>query len=91
MVIDLERYLMVSHKRAGGNALPCVGWIGQRATASFLAPYAPIFERLTVDGRARFAAIGIDAQSLGLPMASIPWTEQTEVAFIAGFDIGIMP
>jgi glycosyltransferase involved in cell wall biosynthesis len=70
---------------------PCVGWIGQRATASFLAPYAPLFERLSSDGLARFAAIGIDAQALGLPMASIPWTEQTEVASIAGFDIGIMP
>ena len=91
-VIDLERYPMVSHKRAGGNVLPCcVGWIGQRATASFLAPYAPLFKRLTAEGRARFAAIGIDAQSLGLPMASIPWTEQTEVASIASFNIGIMP
>ncbi len=26
-----------------------------------------------------------------LPMASIPWTEQTEVAAMASFDIGIMP
>jgi len=90
-VIDLERYPMVSNKRLGGNVRPCVGWIGQRATASFLAPYAPLFERLTVEGQAHFAAVGIDAQSLGLPMASIPWTEQTEVASIASFDIGIMP
>jgi glycosyltransferase involved in cell wall biosynthesis len=89
-VIDLERYPMVSHKRAGGDP-PCVGWIGQRATASFLLPYAPLFESLTAGGQARFAAIGIDAQSLGLPMVSIPWTEQTEVASIASFDIGIMP
>jgi len=40
---------------------------------------------------ARFAVIGIAAQALGLPMASIRWTEQTEVASMAGFDIGIMP
>lgn len=90
-VIDLARYPVATRKRAGGDKLPCVGWIGQRATASFLAPYASLFERLSSDGLARFAAIGIDAQSLGLPMASIPWTEETEVAAMASFDIGIMP
>jgi hypothetical protein len=90
-VIDLARYPLVACKRAEGGTLPCVGWIGQRATASFLEPYVPLFERLSADGRARFAAIGIDTQRLGLPMASIAWTEQTEVASIASFDIGMMP
>lgn len=89
-VIDLTRYPLAVRREEGG-ALPCVGWIGQRATASFLAPYVPLFERLSADGQARFAAIGIDAPSLGLPMASIPWSEPTEVASIASFDIGIMP
>lgn len=89
-VIDLARYPLAD-RREEGCALPCVGWIGQRATASFLAPYVPLFERLSADGRARFAAVGIDAQSLGLPMASMAWTEQSEVASIASFDIGIMP
>lgn len=90
-VIDLARYSMATRNAKEGGALPCVGWIGQRSTASFLAPYVPLFERLSADGRARFAAIGIDAPSLGLPMASIPWSEPTEVASIASFDIGIMP
>ena len=90
-VIDLARYPVEMCQRAASDAPPCVGWIGQRTTASFLAPYASLFQRLSVAGRARFAAIGIDAQALGLPMESIPWTEQTEVASIAGFDIGIMP
>ncbi len=90
-VIDLARCPLAPRKRAVGDTLPCVGWIGQRATASFLLPYAPLFERLSVEGLARFAAIGIDAQALGLPMESIPWTEQTEAASIASFDIGIMP
>ena len=90
-VIDLERYPPVTNKAAGGQGLPCVGWIGQRATAAFLIPYAPLFKRLAADGLARFSAIGIDAQSLGLPMDSVPWTEQTEAKSIAGLDIGIMP
>lgn len=90
-VIDLTRYPTGMINRRDGLRLPCVGWIGQRSTASFLAPYASIFERLTAEGRAQFAAIGIDAQSLGLPMDSIPWSERTEVASIASLDIGIMP
>lgn len=90
-VIDLTRYPIDTSNRKDGLRLPCVGWIGQRSTASFLTPYAPIFERLSAEGLARFAAIGIEAQSLGLPMGSIPWSEQTEVASIASLDIGIMP
>jgi len=90
-VVDLERYPLAMCKRQGSNALPCVGWIGQRATASFITPYASLFERLAASGSARFAAIGIDAQSLALPMESVAWSEQTEVASIASLDIGIMP
>ncbi len=90
-VIDLARYPVAVPKTEGGCALPCVGWVGQRATASFLAPYTQLFERLSANGRARFVAIGIDARSLGLPMDSIPWAEQTEAASIARCDIGIMP
>lgn len=90
-VIDLERYPLATINPEKMDGPPCVGWIGQRATAAFLAPYAPLFERLSADGLARFAAIGIDAPSLGLPMASIPWSEPTEVASIRSFDIGIMP
>lgn len=89
-VIDLERYPEPGLKRLDGK-LPCVGWIGQRATAHFLAPYAPLFERLAAAGLARFAAIGIDTARLGLPMASVPWAEDTEVASIAALDVGIMP
>ena len=90
-VIDLARYPKSRLKGVDDDLLPCIGWIGQRVTASFLAPYAPLFERLKSGGLARLAAIGIDAQKLDLPMISIPWTEQTEVASIASFDIGIMP
>jgi hypothetical protein len=68
-VIDLARYPVATHKRAGSAPL-CVGWIGQRATASFLVRYASLFERLSAEGLARFAAIGIYAQSVELPLAS---------------------
>ena len=90
-VIDLERYPLATIHPPKMDGPPCVGWIGQRATAAFLTPYAPLFKRLSADGLARFSAIGIDAAWLGLPMASTPWSEDTETASISSFDIGIMP
>lgn len=90
-VIDLQRYPAPLPKPYSPNVRPCVGWIGQRTTAKFLLPYASLFAHLSASGVARFAAVGIDAQLLGLPMDSIPWSEATEVESLAGFDIGIMP
>jgi glycosyltransferase involved in cell wall biosynthesis len=91
-VIDLERYpdQIHPHKRTPLSS-PCVGWIGQRITGEYLVPYKNIFNRLYGEGKAQFSAIGIDAQLFGLPMKSIPWSEESEVADIASFDIGIMP
>jgi hypothetical protein len=88
-VIDLQRYPAPDFTHHGEP--PCIGWIGQRATAPFLTPLASVFKRLTVERRACFRAVGIDAASLGLPMVSVPWREDTEVAAMGAFDIGIMP
>lgn len=91
-VIDLDRYPVAGLKpNNADNSPPCIGWIGQRVTASFLLPYKSLFARMSASGRARFVAVGIDSKSLGLPMESIAWSEQTEVQSIASFDIGIMP
>ncbi len=91
-VIDLDRYPAEGRRLPKSDtALPCIGWIGQRSTASFLSPYKSLFERISAAGQTRFTAIGIDAQSLGLPMESVAWSEDTEVQSIAHFDIGIMP
>jgi hypothetical protein len=89
-VINIDSYPAVIYKREV-NDLPCVGWIGQLSTASFLLPHASLFQKLSSEKLARFVAIGIDTKALGLPMTSIPWNEVTEVASIARFDIGIMP
>lgn len=91
-VIDLERYPSPEQNSIEDKLISSrVGWIGQRSTAYFLEPYRQLFERLSSANQASFTAIGIDAPSLGLPMESIPWTEKTEAASIASFDIGIMP
>ena len=90
-VIDLDRYPVPAIKSTTDLELPCVGWIGQRATAECLRPHAQLFQQLVSNGLARFVAVGIDAQALGLPMDSVAWTEADEVAAISSFDIGIMP
>lgn len=90
-VIDLERYQLIQRNSVSSNNLPCVGWIGQRSTAEFLLPFSPLFQRLSATGKVKFAAIGADASSLGLPMESIPWSEESEVTSMQQFDIGIMP
>jgi glycosyltransferase involved in cell wall biosynthesis len=91
-VIDLKRYKPVFVKSyETTHAVPTVGWIGQRSTAGFLYPLAPLFSRLSDSGLMKFRAIGIDAATLGLPMDSDEWGEQTEVASIQKMDVGIMP
>jgi glycosyltransferase involved in cell wall biosynthesis len=91
-VVDLQRFpLGLARSTPILTKIPCVGWIGQRATADFLRPLANLFEQLREEGKGRFTAIGIDAQQLGLPMASVPWSEDTEVASLHTLDVGIMP
>lgn len=91
-VVDLDRYKQVrTQSYVTANEPLTVGWIGQRSTASFLLPLAPVFERLVRQGLMQFVAIGIDTSTLGLPMVSEAWSEATEVTSIQRFDVGIMP
>ncbi len=89
--VDLDRYPETEHPPRAPGRPPCVGWIGQRATAGFLQPLAPLFRQLAGEGLGRFAAIGIDPAALGLPMEGIAWSETTEVDAIRSLDVGIMP
>lgn len=89
--VDLTRYPDTERVTADTDMPPCVGWIGQRATADFLQPLAPLFRQLIDEGLGRFAAIGIDARALDLPMDGVAWNEATEVEAIRSLDVGIMP
>jgi glycosyltransferase involved in cell wall biosynthesis len=89
--VDLDRYRLDRGERPAEDGAPRVGWIGQRATAGFLRPLAPLFGRLAAAGRARFVAIGIDPGALGLPMEGVPWSEDTEARSLRTLDVGIMP
>jgi len=88
-VVDLTRYKVV---HSDSNHPLVVGWIGSPSTSHYLPIIAPIFETLSKEFDVRFVAVGASEESVGgLPMEAKPWTEETEVQSIQGFDIGIMP
>lgn len=89
--IDLDRYPQPAGSDPKPKAAPTIGWIGQRSTAAFLKPLAPVLRQLVQNKQACATAVGVDTQALDLPMQFVPWTEDTEVAAISQFDIGIMP
>jgi hypothetical protein len=90
--IDLHRYFPCDQVPFhSGISIPTVGWIGQRSTGHYLLPLADLFQEFLEEGTGTFIAIGIDSRKLGLPMVSIPWSENSEVDSIRKLDIGIMP
>ena len=88
-VIDLDRYTIKTTSCT--DSPPRIGWIGQRVNAQFLLPLVDVFRRLKSEAKARFSAIGIDADAFGLPMESVQWSESSEVQSLQRLDIGIMP
>lgn len=94
-VIDLARY-PTPEPRATGTAL-VIGWMGSPSTTHYLKTAASGLARCMADARRagsplRFIAVG--AADVDLPdvaMERVAWSEETEVALLRSFDIGIMP
>lgn len=89
-VVDLAKYPFAT-PRALANTRPVVGWVGQASTATYLQDIAPVLQQLQAEGVLECRAIGIPAETLGLPMQGQPWSAATEAQDIAAFDIGVMP
>ena len=88
-VVDLDRYA-VPAPRAGPPVT--IGWMGTPVTQRYLDPVSDALSAACEGGRARVLLVGADAGALGGLHPEIRrWTEQTETADIADFDIGIMP
>lgn len=90
-VVDMNRYKNSNLRKFQKTNISTIGWVGQRATSSFLYPLNELFQKFSNEGKVKFVAVGIDAGLLGLEMESLPWQEETEVDVIRQFDIGIMP
>jgi glycosyltransferase involved in cell wall biosynthesis len=89
-VIDLTRYPVRAEKTA--NESLTIGWIGSPATADYLRQVAKSVASIARDHAVKFVAIGARPDQVAdTPFEPLAWTEDTEVASIQSFDIGIMP
>lgn len=69
-----------------------IGWIGSPSTSKYLQEIAPALAEVCRNGRGRVALIGAGEVDLpGVPVVRLPWSEDTEVANMQKFDVGIMP
>jgi glycosyltransferase involved in cell wall biosynthesis len=88
-VVDASRYLPAKHVR-GREFI--VGWIGSPSTAPYLVELVGPLQQMGREGPVRLVVIGGKAPVIsGIEVDEVPWSEDTEVALINGFDVGVMP
>jgi glycosyltransferase involved in cell wall biosynthesis len=88
-VVDTQRYQPLAREV---NETPVVGWIGTPKSSRYLKTLIPVFEALQEKMPVRFVAVGARPEDFeGTPVEVWRWSEETEVASIQQFDIGIMP
>jgi len=88
-VVDTERHRPLPRER---NDRFTVGWIGSPTTAPYLSTLVEPLSLLAEEGPLRFLVIGGRAPAIpGVDVVELEWSEQTEVASINSFDVGVMP
>lgn len=88
-VVDLARY---SRAPIAGQAAFTIGWIGSPGTSRYLRGVRGALSDVCTRGGARVVLVGAgDVELYGVPVTIRPWSEETEVQEIHGFDVGIMP
>jgi glycosyltransferase involved in cell wall biosynthesis len=86
-VIDLSKYDSVDLLTRIQH--PRIGWIGQASTAKYLKNLLHLLNDLQVNNICEINTIGYEFKDFCFLYT--PWSEETEAADIANFDIGIMP
>ncbi|MFZ1908374.1 MAG: glycosyltransferase family 4 protein [Burkholderiales bacterium] len=88
-VVDTARYRVAERREADRLT---IGWIGTPSTTPYLRLVASVLREIVDRGGARVLAVGAGGVAASaLPIQTVKWTEDTEVASIQQFDIGIMP
>lgn len=91
-VVDLRRYPWPTQAAESKDDVFTIGWIGSPTTASYLEGMGPALRAVCDEGGARFVCIGGKPPPLeGIPTTHHTWSEMSEAAEIARFDVGIMP
>ena len=90
-VVDTEQY-RPRVAAADGSGPPVIGWIGSPSTFAYLQPILPLLSALVTEGQARVRFVGAAVDPSSYPQFEfIPWSEESEIAAVQGFDIGVMP
>lgn len=90
-VVDTNLY--VPAQREAGHPL-VIGWIGSPSTWEDVRPLLPAVKEVCDRSAAVFRVVGAGRGAEGdrfEGMQLVPWREDSEVAEVQGFDIGIMP
>jgi len=88
-VVDTQRYVL----REGTGAQFRIGWIGSPITAPYLGLIRDALEEVIKRVEARLVLVGSGDQDPlpGMEKNILYWSEESEVANIQSFDVGIMP
>jgi glycosyltransferase involved in cell wall biosynthesis len=87
--IDLDRYRDLP--AAPANETLTIGWIGIPLNAHYLTMIAPALRAAALPLSLHVVGAPLPAELSDVRAESFPWTEETEIARIAAFDVGIMP
>lgn len=71
-----------------------IGWMGSPSNWPNVRPVLPLLQELCASGKVRFRVIGAGVKAEAdrfEGMELVRWAEDSEVAEVQGFDIGIMP
>lgn len=87
--IDLARYPSPTQAQ---NEMFTIGWIGSPATTRYLYLVREALAEVCAHNQAKVVLVGASEPGwMDVPHAIHPWSEDTEVAEVSGFDVGIMP
>ena len=87
--IDVGRYRVKKHEV---REQVVIGWIGSQSTFKYLLLVKDVLQRLIKEYNILIHIVGTkESLGLGENEIHIEWSEETEVASILNFDIGIMP
>jgi glycosyltransferase involved in cell wall biosynthesis len=89
-VVDTSRYVPRVH--ADGDGVFTIGWIGSPSTAAYLEHLADPLSVISSEGEVRLVVIGAKAPHIaGVDVVELEWREESEIARINTFDVGVMP
>ncbi|MCI5149704.1 MAG: glycosyltransferase [Candidatus Electrothrix sp. MAN1_4] len=89
-VVDLERYQPAKQISSGRPFT--VGWIGSPSTSLYLKTIVRPLSTLGREGTVQFIVVGGSAPAIPyVEVIEKEWCDETEIALINSFDVGIMP